>query len=99
MYSTIYITADILVLFKRMYYKKRISRSDRRTLPPEPRHCCKTLLPLCSISAKRSPLASANHDFCGTLRLLKIDMLRLIDILTYLLISFLLTNICGTSME
>jgi len=31
-------------------YKKVIGRSDRRTLPPEPRHHCKTASPLYSIS-------------------------------------------------
>jgi len=40
----------------------RNSLVDRRTLPPEPRHRCKTLPPrLYSISTQRSPISSANQ--------------------------------------
>jgi len=45
-------------------YKKLISRWDGRTLPPEPRHRCKTLPPLYAISPN-VPILSSNRDFFG----------------------------------
>jgi len=41
------ISAKLTDIHNYSLYKKLTSRWDRRTLPPEPRHRCKTLLPLC----------------------------------------------------
>ena len=72
--------------------KKLINRLDRRTLPPEPRHRCKTLTPYTQFP--RNVISSANRNFFGASWLFL--LLRLINTLTYLPISFLLIIIYGS---